>query len=146
MALPETLIYLGQRYVRAARSRGGKAGAPAFIGDFADQLARRYSEGRQIDPPVDAWYVADSGANGRPEKVKVTMVRGPLDRTTTRHDYAELSDGRHPTSLYIFPVSGYSKPQFALISDQYGDVHNWVSLPRGWDAERASRYGITLKR
>lgn len=96
-----------------------------FIGDLAEQLGSGYRT-------FPAWYVKDASAKGRPERVTVTRLRGPLDRHQSGHDYAELEGGRVVPSLYLFPQRGFTKPRFLAMQDAHGVFHNWVGLRRGY--------------
>ena len=115
-----------------------------FIGDFAEALIHRVNAGQEIVPPVDAWYVKETGPRGKPERVRVRMVRGSCDYYNSRYDYAELVGGRTITTTYLFPVKGYMKPKFALITDDFGPAHNWVAIPRGMKPEKLAGYRIEL--
>lgn len=134
----------GTHFAPRRRSRYAAKKAPMFISDFAEVLIRRVNAGQEITPPVDAWYVKETGPRGKPERVKVRMLRGSCDYYNSRYDYAELVGGRTVTTTYLFPVKGYSKPQYALITDNFGPAHNWVSIPRGMKAEKLAEYSIEL--
>ena len=117
---------------------------PMFIGEYVEWLSRRHPAGQTLYPAVEAWYVKETGRSGKPERVKIKMLRGSCDSYSCRYDYAELEDGRHITTTYLFPVKGYSKPRFALITDNFGPAHNWIALPRGISAETLAKYRIEL--
>ena len=101
-----------------------------FIGDLVQSLGPGH---RSAYP---AWYVADGGKRGKPERVEIMRIRGPLDSHATGVDYAELADGRIVTSLYLFPRKPWAvKPRFIATRDQYGVENNWVGLPRGYKSK-----------
>lgn len=117
---------------------------PMFIGDYTEHLSRQHPAGRTLYPPIEAWYVAETGHRGKPERVKIKLLRGSCDSYSCRYDYAELEDGRKISTTYVFPVKGYTKPKYALITDNFGPAHNWVALPNGAPAEMLAEYRIEL--
>lgn len=134
------------RALGGKRRSSGRATMPMFIGDYAQALARRYGAGNDIQPPLEVWYVQDTGPRGKPERVKIIRVRGSSDYYHRSPDYADVEGMRRTIgTMYMFPVGqGYSKPQYALITDRLGKAHNWVSIPRGWNAEKALQHNIEV--
>ena len=105
-----------------------------YPGDYVREL-------RWASPmkPMDAW-MADSLK--KPERVKVTHIRGHVDNPHG-DDWAEIVGGRVVPTHYLFPVKGYRKPQLMHIVDQYGTTRQWVAIPKGMTEERAARLGVT---
>ena len=93
------------------------------IGEFAETL----SPGMP-NPPMKAWYVNDTGPEGKPEVVEINRLDA-LDIGYDKVSYAGLLDGRRISITYLFPFDGYKEPEFVKLRDDYGEFHNWVSFP-----------------
>lgn len=123
---------------RVAVQGGRLLSDPMFIGDYAATL-----HGGPQNPPLEAWYVSDTGKSGRPEKVLIEKVYGASNENG--RDYALLVGGhRRIGTTYLFPVKGYRRPIFAQITDKWGTAGNWVALPNSMGPGKLDQWGIDL--
>jgi hypothetical protein len=93
-----------------------------YVGDYSKKIP----VGTYPKKPIQA-YLCPSDGNGTPEVIEIVGARDSnSDYDGGVADYLDLSDGRHVSSTYVFPIN--SDPVFLAFEDDYGVFHNWAAF------------------
>lgn len=107
-----------------------------YIGEFAKMLKPGRYPGKDIGYPtiVTAYYCPSDGP-GKPEVVDIVAARSASQGYEGGEvEYLDLMDGRHISSLYVFPLD--AKPEYLMFEDDFGTFHNWAAFKdTRWDGE-----------